>query len=171
MSMRNIHVLFTGGTIEKMYDEVRGGIDNIEDRIHAFFPRLRFPYVQIHPCRLMNIDSLHMTDDHRRVIMEKVAKTQESGHPIVITHGTDTMADTGRYIKRNLKDVRVPVVLTGAMLPLVVENSDGLQNLTESFFATQLLLPGVYIVFHNEVYDVDKVRKNREKKTFERLAE
>ena len=55
------------------------------------------------------------------------------------------------------------------MLPLVVQNSDGLQNLTESIFATKFLTPGIYIVFHNEVYDIDNVRKNRQEKTFERM--
>ena len=165
---RHIHIVFTGGTIEKIYDEVHGGIDNIEGRLDRFFPRLRLPYVKIHPTRLMNIDSLYMTDEHRAKIAAKINELMKDDFPIVITHGTDTMVETGKYLKKHL-EVPVPIILTGAMLPLVVENSDGLQNLTESIFATQFLSPGIYIVFHNEVYDVEHARKNKEKKTFERI--
>lgn len=167
MTERNVRVIFTGGTIEKVYDEVRGGIDNLDPRFDSFFPRIRLPYVKVHSTRLMNIDSLYMTDEHRAQICEALASHQDEGFPIIITHGTDTMVETGRYLKSHIPTPKVPVILTGAMLPLVVENSDGFQNLAESFMATRFLTPGFYIVFHNEFYDVDHVRKNREKKTFE----
>jgi L-asparaginase/Glu-tRNA(Gln) amidotransferase subunit D len=54
----------------------------------------------------------------------------------------------------------MPVVLTGAMTPLGFEGSDGLQNLTESLLAVQLIRPGVYVVMHNRVYPVHRVRKD-----------
>jgi len=166
---RHIHIILTGGTIEKIYDEVHGGIDNLEEWIDRSFPRLRLPYVQIQATRLMNIDSLYMKEEHRVQIAETVKRLQEDGYPIVITHGTDTMVESGTLLKQLLTEVKVPVIFTGAMLPLVVQNSDGLQNLTESLFATQFLAPGIYIVFHNEVYTGGNVRKNRVEKTFERL--
>lgn len=51
--------------------------------------------------------------------------------PIVITHGTDTMVETGLYLKRSLGELQFPIIPTGAMTPLGFESSDGLQNLTE----------------------------------------
>ena len=63
------------------------------------------------------------------------------GHPIVITHGTDTMVETGLYLQKAFPALQIPVVLTGAMTPLGFEGSDGLQNLTESLLAAQLLVP------------------------------
>jgi L-asparaginase len=167
--LRHVNIIFTGGTIEKIYDEVQGGIDNIESWIDREFPPLRLPYVRLHPLRLMNIDSLQMTDEHRHIIAQTVQRLQEDGRPIVITHGTDTMVATGRIIKAGLSQIKVPIIMTGAILPLVVQNSDGIQNLSEALLATQFLPPGVHIVFHNEVYDVDRVRKNRQAKTFERI--
>ncbi|MBN2430094.1 MAG: asparaginase [Acidobacteria bacterium] len=168
--IRHVNIVFTGGTIEKVYDEVQGEIGNIAEQIDEFFARLRLPYVQLHPSRLMNIDSLNMTEEHRAKICEKVEFLQGKGYPIVIIHGTDTMVETGRYLQRHMSEIRLPVILTGAMRPLIVENSDGYQNLAESIFATQFLAGGIYIVFHNQVYDIDNVRKNREKKTFERIT-
>jgi len=169
VSMRHINVLFTGGTIEKVYDEILGEIGNIGDQIDLFFSRIRLPYVHVHPSRLMNVDSLKMTDEHRAKICEKVEFLQEKGYPVVIIHGTDTMVETGLYLKEHLSEIKVPIVLTGAMRPLIVENSDGLQNMDESIFATQFLPPDIHIVFHNEVYSIDNVRKSREKRTFERV--
>jgi L-asparaginase len=60
-----------------------------------------------------------------------------------------------------MPDIRVPVVLTGAMTPLGFEGSDGLQNLTESLFAVGLLSPGFYMVMHGQVFPVDRVSKDR----------
>jgi L-asparaginase len=47
--------------------------------------------------------------------------------PIVITHGTDSMVETGLYLLRALPELKMPVVLTGAMTPLGFEGSDGLR--------------------------------------------
>jgi L-asparaginase/Glu-tRNA(Gln) amidotransferase subunit D len=46
------------------------------------------------------------------------------------------------------------------MRPLGFEDGDGLQNLTESLLAVQLLAPGVYIVMHGHIHPSDKVRKD-----------
>ncbi len=55
--------------------------------------------------------------------------------------------------------MRFPIILTGAMTPLGFESSDGLQNLTESFLAARVVAPGIYVVMHNHVFPVDRVRK------------
>jgi L-asparaginase len=61
------------------------------------------------------------------------------GSPFVITHGTDTILETAKYLEANLPPLSVPIVLTGAMRPLGFENSDGIQNLAESIFASKIL--------------------------------
>ncbi len=84
----------------------------------------------------------------------------------MITHGTDTMAETGISIQRAFPKLEVPVILTGAMRPLGFEGSDGLQNLTESLLAARLLAPGVYIAIHGQVFAADRAEKDRELGTF-----
>lgn len=72
-----------------------------------------------------------------------------------------TMIEAGRPIlAAALPDLKTPIILTGAVTPLGFEGSDGLQNLTESLLAVQLLPPGIYIVIHNRVYPVHRVRKD-----------
>ena len=101
-----------------------------------------------------------MTDGDRALILETVKGLLSENAPIIITHGTDTMVQTGLFLKQSLPNMKVPVVLTGAMAPLGFEGSDGLQNLTESLFAVRLLTPGIYIVMHNQAFPVDRVRKD-----------
>jgi len=110
----------------------------------------------------MNKDSLDMDDADRRQVLRAVEQKLPDGVPIVISHGTDTMVDTGLLLQASLKELKVPVILTGAMVPLGFENSDALQNLTESLIAARLLPPGVYVVIHNQAFPVDRVRKDRD---------
>jgi L-asparaginase len=127
---------------------------------------LRLPDAEIHTFHLMNKDSLEMTDEDRAEVRERVAGLLAEGAPIVISHGTDTMVETGRYLEKSFADLKVPIILTGAMTPLGFEGSDGLQNLTESLLAARLVAPGVYIVMHGQVFPVAHARKDKDKATF-----
>jgi L-asparaginase len=158
-----IRVLTTGGTLEKVYSEQTGSVQNVGARVDHYLEMLRLPDTRIEVTQLMNKDSLEMTDEDREQI---VAAVKASESPVVITHGTDTMVVTGKLLKLRLPDLTHPVILTGAMTPLGFERSDGLQNLTESLFAARVLPPGVWIVLHNQVFDVNHVQKDREASRF-----
>jgi L-asparaginase len=161
--MQRVHVIATGGTIEKVYSEQTGNVQNLDSKIDRYFRMLRLPDAEIAVTHLMNKDSLEMTDADREQVLRTVLERLEAdAAPVVITHGTDTLVETGLMLQKNLRELRYPVVLMGAMTPLGFEGSDGLQNLTESLFAARVLPPGVYVVMHNQVFPVDRVRKNRE---------
>jgi L-asparaginase len=162
-----IHLLSTGGTIEKIYSEQSGQVQNLETKIDRYLRQLRLPDSHISVRNLMNKDSLEMTDQDRRQVLEAVESALNEPGPIVITHGTDTLVETGLYLKSRLKDLNVPIVFTGAMTPLGFERSDGLQNLTESLLAAKILSPGIWLVIHNQVFPIDRVRKNRDLAQFE----
>jgi L-asparaginase len=72
------------------------------------------------------------------------------------------MVQTGLYLQTRLPDIAVPVILTGAMIPLGFDGSDGLQNLTESLFAARILSPGIYLVMHGQSFPIYAVRKDHE---------
>jgi L-asparaginase len=163
--LTTIHLLTTGGTIEKIYSEQTGQVENLTAKIDRYLQQLRLPDTQIDVMPLMNKDSLEMTEEDREIVLAAV-RTGLGAGPVVITHGTDTMVDTGRLLKQRLRELRYPIVLTGAMTPLGFERSDGLQNLTESLFAARVLAPGVWIVMHGQVFDVDNARKDRERSRF-----
>jgi L-asparaginase len=167
--MQTIHLITTGGTIEKMYSEQSGAVLNSASKIGQYLKRLRLPDCDVRVMSLMNKDSLEMTAADRGVLADEMARLLPGQLPIVITHGTDTMVETGLYIQKAFPQLNVPVILTGAMTPLGFEGSDGLQNLTESLLAAHLLGPGVYVVIHGQVFPADQVRKDREQATFVRI--
>jgi len=160
--VRTVHVITTGGTIEKIYSETKGSVENLDNKVDRYLNRLRLPDTHVDIVHLMNKDSLEMSDADRQFICAAVQAKLSTRSPIVITHGTDTMVETGLYLKREIANPEVPIVLTGSMTPLGFEESDALQNLTEALFATRLLEPGVWIVMHNQVFPIDGVRKDRE---------
>lgn len=167
--MQTIYLITTGGTIEKEYSEQLGQVLNEASKIAQYLNLLRLPASDVRVTPLMNKDSLEMSDEDRARLVAEVGRLLPDGCPVVITHGTDTMVESGKAIEKAFPTPPAPIVLTGAMSPLGFERSDGLQNLTESLFAARLLEPGVYIVMHGQVFPASKARKDRERATFVRV--
>ena len=112
----------------------------------------------------MQKDSLEMTDTDRQTIRNQVQNCRHNR--ILITHGTDTLADTARA----LKDIKnKTVVLTGAMQPARLRSTDAIFNVGFAVSAVQTLPPGVYITMNGRVFEAGKVRKNRQAGRFEEL--
>jgi len=164
--MQRIHLIATGGTIEKIYSEQRGSVENLESKIESYLKRLRLPDAEVDTTRLMNKDSLEMTEADRAQVLATVKSKLDA--PIVITHGTDTMVETADVLGREIRDKTV--VLTGAMVPYKFGSSDGLFNLGSALAFVQSLPCGVYVAMGGRVFDWSNVRKNRQTGTFEELS-
>ena len=157
-----IRILVTGGTFDKQYDEITGTL---------FFRETHLPeMLRLGRCRVpvaietvMLIDSLQMSDDQRRRILER-CRTCEERH-IVITHGTDTMVETAAVL--GAAGLEKTIVLTGAMVPYAFGSSDGLFNLGSALSFVQTLPAGVYVAMNGTHFPWDRVRKNREVGVFE----
>ena len=166
--IQDVIIVTTGGTIEKTYNEFDGSLENrgtsIKNRILS---KMRLPYTNIIVQPLLSKDSLYMTDEDRTLISQTLEKEMKKNCPIVVLHGTDTMHVTAEYCFKQNNSPSVPVVFTGAMIPMGFDDSDAAQNVTEALLSAKLLSPGFYISFHNQVFKVPNVRKNKEKGTFE----
>lgn len=84
---------------------------------------------------------------------------------MIITHGTDTMAETAAALS-DIGDKTI--VLFGAMQPARMRRSDAVFNLGFAMAAATLLEPGIYIAMNGEVFEAGKVRKNLRAGRFER---
>ena len=170
MDKKKIIILTTGGTIEKCYSEYDGSLKNRQSRLKkSLLSRLRLPHTKVHLEEIMAKDSLHMTLEDREEIRQKVFNYFQKKQPIVVLHGTDTMVETAVYCHDQCPDPPVPVVFTGAMKPLGFEDSDATQNFVEALCLCQVMDPGFYVSFHNQIFKVPRVRKNRRRRTFEAL--
>jgi len=159
-----IRILITGGTFDKEYDEINGKL-YFKDTHLGEMLKLGRCRLDIHVRTIMMIDSLEMTDEDRRIILENCNKSPEDH--IVITHGTDTMVETAKVLGENVTSKTV--VLTGAMIPYAFGSSDGLFNLGSALSFVQSLPSGVYIAMNGKCFRWDNVRKNRQTGAFEEL--
>ena len=114
---------------------------------------------------VMMIDSLEMTNTDRELLLHNCKNAAED--KILITHGTDTMAETAQYLaKENLNKT---IVLTGAMIPYKFGSSDGFFNLGAALAFLQTLSQGVYIAMNGRYYHWDNVKKNKKTGYFEEI--
>jgi L-asparaginase len=162
--MQPIRILVTGGTFDKEYNELTGEL--FFRNTHAGdMLRLGRCLLDVEIETLMMIDSLRMTDAGRRQILERCASVPESR--IVITHGTDTMAETAAVLGAGITGKTI--VLTGAMVPYTFGSSDGLFNLGTAMAFVQTLGEGVYVAMNGRCFPWREVRKDKEKGIFERV--
>ena len=158
----NVKILVTGGTFDKEYNELNGQLFFKDTHLPEML-RLGRCSVEVEIETLLMMDSLEMTDDHRELILSRCRSTPEN--QIIITHGTDTMTDTAKYLSGKLPDKTI--VLTGAMVPYKFGSSDGLFNLGSALSFVQTLPKGVYVAMNGKYFASDRVRKNRETGMFE----
>lgn len=163
---KRIALISTGGTIEKTYDELHGVLDNANSVLDVVLSGLQLGGVDIVRVPLLNKDSMELTGQDHELIARTASAMAEAHDGVVIVHGTDRLTITGDLLHSLPTKPRVPIVLTGAMRPYVMRNTDAMQNLTESLLAVQIMPPGIYCVIHNQVLPFPGVFKNRERGTF-----
>ena len=160
--MTPIRVLVTGGTFDKEYDEIHGRLFFKDSHLPEMLTLGR-ARLQLEVRTLMMVDSLDMTEADRALIAEQCRATP--GNRIVITHGTDTMAETARFIAERVQDKTI--VLTGAMVPYKFGSSDGLFNLGSALAFVQTLPPCVYVAMNGRCFPAARVYKNKQTGIFE----
>jgi len=160
-----IRLFITGGTFDKEYDELHGCLFFKDSHVPEMLKLARCK-LDIEIRTLMMIDSLEMTAADRDLIVEQCRATPEAR--IVITHGTDTMAETARTLADQVTGKTV--IVTGAMIPYKFGSSDGLFNLGSALAFAQVLEPGVYVAMNGRCYAAERVEKNRETGFFEEVT-
>ena len=157
-----VRILVTGGTFDREYDEITGELYFKDTHMREIL-ELGRSKLEVKIQTLMLIDSLDMTDEDRATILDNCKRVNED--QIVITHGTDTMTQTGKVLAE--AELDKTIVLTGAMIPYKFGSSDGLFNCGGALAFAQALPSGVYIAMNGRCFDWDKVEKNKKTGTFE----
>ncbi|WP_224749932.1 asparaginase [Halomonas sp. ML-15] len=79
---------------------------------------------------------------------------------IVVLHGTDTLAWSAASLAYQLQGIDIPVVVTGAMLPLEAEDSDALGNIEAALrFAAEPGFQEVAVSFAGKLLRATRTRK------------
>jgi L-asparaginase len=157
-----LRIITTGGTFDKHYSAIAGSLGFADSHLAEITTRMRLVDPVITQT-LMLIDSLEMQDTHRDQVLQACKACMET--KIVIIHGTDTMAETGRVL--GAAALSKTIVLTGAMIPYEVKDSDALFNLGFALGVAAQTQHGVYIAMNARVHPWQTVRKNRALGVFE----
>lgn len=162
--LMSIRIFVTGGTFDKEYNELTGTLFFKDTHLPEML-NLGRSRVSVKVETLMMIDSLDMSVADRELIADNCISAKEN--KIIITHGTDTMADTAKVLGQKVKNKTV--VITGAMVPYKFGSSDGLFNLGSSLAFAQTLPKGVYVVMNGRCFNWNNVRKNKRTGEFEEV--
>jgi L-asparaginase len=156
-----IKVLTTGGSLDKGYSTKASDFVVMDPQVSTILDEagVTFEY-EVEP--LLRKDSLELTDVDRMDIRRRVEMDEATR--ILITHGTDTMAETGQM----LEDIAgKTIVLTGAMQPATFKRTDAHFNIGFAVAALQTLPHGVYLAMNGAVFSPGSVKKNLAKDRFE----
>ena len=164
--MSLIKFVITGGTIDKLYNELDGSLTFTESHIPAMLKQARC-IVDLSTETVMLKDSLDMDGTDRDLISNKCESCDES--KIIISHGTDTMVETAEVLAGKITGKTI--VLFGAMIPFSITNSDSLFNLGCAVAAVQCLEEGVFISMNGKIFPWDDVRKNKTEGVFQTKKE
>ena len=159
-----VQIFTTGGTIDKVYFDQKSEYTVGEPVVTGILREANVT-VDYRVKTLFHKDSLDLTEDDRAVIVERVRRARRKH--VLITHGTDTMADTARALQQAVSGK--VVVLVGSLNPARFKDSDAVFNIGFAMAAVQVLGPGVYIAMNGQVFPAGQVRKNRERNRFERV--
>ncbi|MEL7033428.1 MAG: asparaginase domain-containing protein [Pseudomonadota bacterium] len=154
--MTDLHIFTTGGTIDKVYFDALSEFQVGESPLDAILREANVG-IAYELTSLLKKDSLELTDADRNAI--RAAVVASSCDHILITHGTDTMAQTGQAL---IGIDGKTIILTGAMQPARLRSTDAIFNVGFAVSAAQLQAPGVYIAMNGQVFPADQVRKDRD---------
>lgn len=165
MAIRNadkVTILTTGGTFDKVYSlagELEIGEPSVQELLDYVLTDTAFEVRSV-----LKLDSLDMVDADRDRLV--AALDQVENDRVLITHGTDTMPETARYLQEHAQLGQKVVVLTGAMQPASMRKSDASFNLGAAVAALNLLDPGVYISMSGRIFSASEVKKDRARGVF-----
>ena len=161
--MKKILIINTGGTFNKIYNPLTGNLD-IEPTGEAIKSIAKHALTKFKIKNIIGKDSLDMTDEDRKIIINVIKKTKREH--IIIVHGTDTIYKTAQYIAK--EKINKKIILTGAMIPYSVNPIESTFNLSSAFgYLQNIQKGGVYISMNGIVEDYKRVVKNKEKGYFE----
>ena len=157
MNNVKIKIFTTGGTIDKSmfsYDTLNYEVADPQILRILEQSNVRFEYEVETICKK---DSLDLTDGDRDILFNKVKESEAD--KIIITHGTDTVSETAKYLSE-INDKTI--VFTGSMLPAKFYDTDAFFNVGGAVIAVQSLPPGLYLIVNGLVLNPLEVVKNVE---------
>jgi L-asparaginase len=157
--MKKILLVHTGGTLGmsgRRPDALKPGsfFRTVRDRVPELTQLAHLDFEVF-----SNLDSCEMQPELWSRLAERLAERLADFDGAVITHGTDTLAETACALSFMLKGLNKPVVLTGAQRPLGEIRTDARMNLIDAVTSACAGPKEVTVCFDSRLYRGNRVRK------------
>ena len=153
----------TGGTIDKDYPKTRSGwaFEIGDPAILRILEKINpsFTYKIITAFKKDSLEINLLARKHLLALIENQPSTI-----FIITHGTDTLIETGQFLEKNLNEKLV--ILTGALRPERFANSDAALNIGIAIGAANTLKKGVYIAMNGIIQMADLAKRDEKTDCF-----
>ena len=147
--MYNILMLTTGGTIMSV-DTVEGYAPGDMDAVISHLGQVGEDY-NITTKEILRLDSSNIQPEEWVTIAREVFEAGVFYDGIVILHGTDTMSYTAAMLSFMLRNLPIPVVVTGSQVPYGKPFSDAMGNITCALAMAASGTPGVFMAFDRKI--------------------
>jgi L-asparaginase len=170
--MKNILIIYTGGTIGMVYDDITKSYQPFNFRqIFAQVPELKKIKVNL-TVQSFNppLDSSNMQPHHWVQLAKAIENNYAKYDGFVVLHGSDTMAYTASALSFMLENLSKPVIFTGSQLPVGEIRTDAKENLitaieiAASEINGKAAVPEVCIYFDYNLYRGNRTSKYNSEK-------
>ena len=161
-NMKKILLIGTGGTIASEVSDSGLAPELTTEQLLSHIPAIS-DICEVDCVQLLSLDSTNITPAHWLKMVRCIREHYDGYDGFVLTHGTDTMAYTAAGLSYLIQGSPKPIVLTGAQKPIGFDSTDSKINLTDAFRCAAEDMPGVSIVFNNQVIPGTRARKTRSK--------
>ena len=155
---QNILILNTGGTLNKVYNELNGEliVPNNNNAINKIIKFAKLPNLIVKG--LVYKDSLDMNNQDRDKLVDYISNSNFK--KIIIIHGTDTMKKTASYLNKRIQNKQI--ILTGSMIPFSIDPIEATANLMGAYgFMKNCKKDNIYISMHGLIKKYNKIKKNK----------
>lgn len=162
--MKNILVVFTGGTFSMMIDKSTGGAvpRYSGTELMDMIPEAK-ELAKIECMDFGKYPGPHVTPELMLVLSKKInAKLNETKYDgVVVTHGTDTLEETAYFLDLTIK-TEIPIVVIGSMKNSSEPDWDGPRNLIDAIhicLSDNSRNMGVLVCLNGEINAASEVTK------------
>ena len=159
-----------GGTIEfkdPAYEKIND-LMKLDVRVENYLKNLVNPHFIYDVEIICEKDSREINQEDLENLKKAIISTKKE--KILITHGTFTMKNTGKFIEDLIVKEKLDkkVIISGAMIPIIgFSISDAGFNLGYSIASFDTIKPGAYICMNGGIFKPEEVEKNVELLRFE----
>ena len=148
---KKILLLTTGGTIASRLTEEGLAPGMSGEELVSMLPGRLSEHYEISVLDILQLDSSNIQPEEWQLIARRIYENVDRYDGVVVTHGTDTMAYTASILSFMLRGLQIPVVLTGAQLPVEHPLTDAVTNLRTALAMAASGVGGVFVAFDRRV--------------------